>query len=101
MQTQIFMLHPPILILPLRTVCDKKENEKNLLMHLNDIPPQALEIYDFNWFGQAENSKSVVNTSGGGFVRALLAFVICPRLPFSLAGLFNIVFYFRFNNLSY
>lgn len=85
---------------PSRSVCDKKENEKNLLMHLNDIQPQAVEIYDFNWFGQAENSKSVVNTSGG-FVLALWAFVICPRLPFSLAGLFNIVFYLRFNNLSY
>lgn len=35
----------------------KKKKETNLLMYLNDIPPQALEIYDFNWFGQAEKFK--------------------------------------------
>lgn len=76
-----YSCYTPLSLLPLDLCAIKKGNEKNLLMHLNDIPPQALEIYDFNWFGQAENSKSVVNTSGV-FVLVLWAFVICPRRSF-------------------
>jgi len=33
---------------------------------LNEISPQALKIYDFNWFGQVEISKSVFNMSAKG-----------------------------------
>lgn len=55
MQTKIFITR--LLYLLLLLLFDNKKKETNLLMYLNDIPPQALEIYDFNWFGQAEKFK--------------------------------------------